>query len=43
MVVVNFCGECGEEIVDYGDVEIGLCLDCQMDQEDGLTEDTEDE
>ncbi len=36
MVVVNFCRECGEELVDVLDVEAGICMDCQFDSEEGL-------
>ena len=36
MVVVNFCRECGEELVDYFDVEAGICMDCAMDLDQGV-------
>ena len=31
MTQVPFCRECGEELVDYFDVEAGICMDCAMD------------
>jgi hypothetical protein len=43
MTVVPFCRECGEELVDYFDVESGICMDCQMDGGEDADMETEDE